>query len=226
MSPTPQRVSGIFLAFFGLPGYNGAKSEREEIIMFHTAVPVSLSTIPDTQPEAVLEKIFAKLSDVGADRVFLCPRFPDHLEEKCEKLRRLVPLFRERGIAVGVWVSSLYHVTYDGMGFSHAVDLDGSEKTEFTCPTDERFTDYYASLMKTLASCGADTIMMDDDFRVNFNGRKPMCFCRKHMAYMESVLGRKVTREELREKLLTGACSEERQAWMAANGHLDRKSVV
>lgn len=187
--------------------------------MFQTAVPVKLSSIPDYGTNAHLEQLILKLQAINADIVFLGTKIPDNLEWKCQKINTVAAVLHHAGLKVGVWIGCFGHISYDGMGFTRMTDLNGNENSILTCPSDQAFSRYYGSLVAQLATCQIDAIMLDDDFRINFNNRLPLCFCHNHLNHISQRLGENVTLDILRSKLLTGATNRYRTAWMEANQH-------
>ncbi len=187
--------------------------------MFHTAVPISLSTIPDDGSKAHVYQLLDNIKKIGASHVFLCLQLPQKLDIQCQKVNQVSTIFQSAGIKTGIWIGSFCHVTYDNMGFTPMVDLSGDEIETLTCPSDMRFVQYYCSLVTKLACCKISMLVLDDDFRINFNGRKPLCFCRKHLQYMEQKLGESVARKHLQNVILNGMPNRYRTAWMSANQH-------
>lgn len=187
--------------------------------MFEIAVPLMLSSIPEHAAEAHLARLIEQLESIGASMVYLCPHIPDALETSCKKINEMSSVFHNAGFRVGVWIGSIGHVNYDNMNFTHMVDLDENEIDMLTCPSDGRFGRYYCTLVERLAACEIDVLMLDDDFRINFNKRKPLCFCKNHLQYMKDILGEAVTAQQLQHVLLTGKCNRWREAWLRANRH-------
>ncbi len=178
-----------------------------------------LSTFPESDPESFVPQVIDELNRCGASIVYLCPTPPNEIEAQSRKISRLAPLFHAAGFEVGVWIGTIGHIDFSAFpnAFSPMVDLDGEKASYFYCPTDEAFTAYICSILAQFASCGIDALMVDDDFRINFNYSKPYCFCDRHLKRIGQILGRPVTREELREVLFTGKSNPERRAYLEAN---------
>ena len=185
--------------------------------MFETSVPIMLSSIPDENRQAYLDFLIGQLGAAGALTVYLCPHIPENPDAECEKINAVADVLHRAGLHVGVWIGSLGHVNYDGRGYTHMVDLDAEAVDLLTCPSDARFRRDYCAIAARLAACRIDSLMLDDDFRINFNGRKPLCFCENHLRRMAQTLGEDVALPQLRRVLLTGQNNRWREAWLEAN---------
>ena len=172
--------------------------------MFETSVPIMLSSIPDENRQAYLDFLISQLGAAGALTVYLCPHIPENPDAECEKINAVADVLHRAGLHVGIWIGSLGHVNYDGRGYTHMVDLDAEAVDLLTCPSDARFRRDYCAIAARLAACRIDSLMLDDDFRINFNGRKPLCFCENHLRRMAQTLGEDVALPQLRQVLLTG----------------------
>ena len=185
--------------------------------MFETSVPIMLSSIPDENRQAYLDFLIGQLGAAGALTVYLCPHIPENPDAECEKINAVADVLHRAGLHVGIWIGSLGHVNYDGRDYTHMVDLDAEAVDLLTCPSDARFRRDYCAIAARLAACRIDSLMLDDDFRINFNGRKPLCFCENHLRRMAQTLGEDVALPQLRQVLLTGQNNRWREAWLEAN---------
>lgn len=177
--------------------------------MFQVDVPFSMHLLNDNTADYYLKA----LKDVGATRVWMCGDPPKTQEEK-KAFATKKKLLEENGFDTGVWISSIYHIHYDEP-YTRMVTVDGKKCDAIVCPTDAQFIkDYIENWLKPAVETGAPTVMFDDDFRMNFNDHGPLCFCDTHMARYSQIIGRPVTREEMRANLLSGQPNEYRDAWL------------
>ena len=127
----------------------------------------------------------------------------DKVSEYC----RIYDMYRDRlagmGLECGILVQASVGHGYplnEMFPFQRYVGrTDGLEKNK-CCPYDEDFREYFKNIMKTLASHGPKTIMVDDDFRLLFfYGRG--CVCPLHMKRFHELSGTEMTREELNDRI-------------------------
>jgi len=77
--------------------------------------------------------------------VFLCPATPCDPETLCRKLNTVAEILHAASLKVGVWYSSIGHVSYEGMSFTHMTDPDGAEilssytQGGLSCPGEYRY---------------------------------------------------------------------------------------
>ena len=186
---------------------------------YQTVVPVMLSSI---QPEN-FQDIVNDLHAMDATQVFLALNDFEQLDKDYPKFDALIPQFRAQNLEPVIWVgSSMYHASYPGRGFQKMVNIDGERVEELTCPADPNFTQYYCTQIARLSQLDVGTIYLDDDFRMNFINRTPVCFCDRHMELYRKALGRDISRQEMREKLLAENSPEVLKAWLDVNGGLLR----
>ena len=198
--------------------------------MYITAAPISLSTLNE-QTRPLYHKTF---SECGIKRVFICCLQPvvvkscmiyTHYQALCES----ISYFKERGYEVGVWIDGFGHghpLTHEVGGgdngllddFTEMEDINGTVPSTF-CPLDEKLIACYQNALKMLAGAHPDLIMLDDDFRLNVRRDRTMaCCCKLHMAKLEDKMGRKLTREELKQSVFTGKKNDCRDAWLEVQG--------
>ena len=184
-----------------------------------TAIPVMLSSI---QPDR-MQDLVNDLHAMGAQQIFLALNDFEQMDEDCQKLASVLPRFRDAQLEPVIWVgSSIYHASYPGRGFRKMVGIDGSPAEALTCPTDENFVRYYCEQIRRLSQLPVDTIFLDDDFRMNFINRTPVCFCDAHMKLYQEALGRAISREEMCSRLLAEDDPAVLRAWLEVNGGLLR----
>ena len=188
------------------------------------SVPLNIKTLN----EESLPEYYRQIQAVGAERVYICSLSQiacegDTVRQNPEPLRRAISYFKERGIEVGVWLSTLGHgrALYSDAesselgAYQPILGLDGKSTPYGLCPLGEKFVADYTAGLKLVASLGPDFIMLDDDLRFNRGSLYYMgCFCEKHLEIYQNKLGRKVTKDELRERIFAGGRNEYRVAFM------------
>ena len=119
-----------------------------------------------------------------------------------EKFIKFRDELKSRGLNAGILVQATIGHGYQlttRIPFTPMVGLeDGLEKYS-ACPYDENFREYLKRSFETFAKTEPSSIMVDDDFRLfarSYNG----CACPLHMEEISRRFGKKVTREELRER--------------------------
>ena len=108
---------------------------------------------------------------------------------------------RNKGLKAGILVqATIGHGLYETQfPFTHIVGFDDGREKYAACPYDENFREYLKRSFETFAKAEPSTIMVDDDFRLfarSYHG----CACPLHMDEISRRFGKKVTREELRER--------------------------
>lgn len=183
--------------------------------MYKISVPISMSQINKQTLPVYLEH----LRKCNADRVFLCGIGNIYMKTGLnrtapEKIKAAITFFRDAGLEVGIWVSSIGHGS--ALEQSHRIEneqcytqitgINGEAMQKYSvCPLDPFFTEDFCSGIKTLAAMGPDLIMLDDDFRLQH--RKSVhfpCFCARHLSRYYEMLGTKIPRNQLEHMILTG----------------------
>ncbi|MBQ7821139.1 MAG: hypothetical protein IJ391_02525 [Clostridia bacterium] len=189
--------------------------------MYKVTVPTTI-----TNGHFNKEKTLCEMKRSGAQRIALALlREPGHAfssKESLELLRELIPYYKENGLEVLVWLGESFG--HDGSPvkqkgeYTSIRTLHGVDTAAF-CPMDERFISDMCTWVKNVAGCGADMILIDDDFRLGFRGEGTLgCFCEHHMAALEKKLGERITREEIVQKGLLGGPNKYRNAFMEVQG--------
>ena len=174
-----------------------------------------------------LEKNLAELKKLGAERVYLsCGRFPYERGELrmkfLNKLRKMADFYRAAGLDVGSWICSF------GFGgptmkanreiaasYTRIKSVSGKVADDAICPMDEAYVDMMADLVEDIYRYGGvDMVMLDDETCLNIRPGGLGCACKLHMAEFNRRLGEEVKREELIEKVFTGAPSKYRDTWI------------
>ncbi len=189
--------------------------------MYKISVPFVLRQIDDYGAEPFIRK----LKEIGADIVFLslgCYEMDKEAREKVyASLKENVPLFRQAGFKVGVWVWTF--MIRDANDFVHITSPSGRIDREQICPSDKAFCRFAYDYMRNIAASRPDMIMFDDDFRYGFLDCGLGCTCKNHLAYMEELLGEPVPTGNLSELLFSGGPNKYRSAYLKANGHFFRE---
>ena len=194
--------------------------------MYKVAIPVT-NWYPDRKMDR--EATLHELRRAGAGRVWLCVARGIEDESilsaqlKTVKENRL--FFEERGVEVGVWLSSIGHggpLSHEDGGAKAKTDayvriegLNGGVSGDSFCPACEPFATDYSEWIGRLAETGAKMIMIDDDYRLSLHGVKgPGCCCPKHMAEYRRRVGEDVRREDMERLIFTGGPNKYRDAWL------------
>lgn len=189
--------------------------------MYEVQIPVINMNL---DPAAALPEI----EKAGAKRIWLASargiEEESTLRTELELLRKNRLFFEERGIEVGVWISSLGHggalVQDDPDALKRAdryeklVGLEGTTCGDSFCPTGEAFVHDYVEWFGRIAETGVKMIMIDDDYRLSLRSCGNGCCCDRHMAEYCERIGETVTREQLKELVFSGGPSKYRDAWL------------
>lgn len=190
------------------------------LFMYKLSVPILIARYPEVKREAWL----AELRRAKADRVFLAVcRSVDSAEEKAKALRslnELIPYFEGAGLEVGVWTSSLGHGGngYDHLTYTRIRSVSGDSCGDSMCPLDRAFGKELGEWLRDIALTGAKLIMLDDDYRLSYRAGNVGCVCDLHMAEFAKLTGQALSREEIVQKVFTGAPSRYRDAWLRMSG--------
>ena len=170
------------------------------------------------------EKTLKEIKRCGAERIALAlDRELDHAfssEENLKLLKDLIQYFRENRLEVLVWLGETFG--HDGgkplsdMKYKNMRFIDKGDIKAF-CPLDKTFAQDFCLWVKKVAECGADMIMLDDDFRLGYRDGLGCC-CPLHMKALEDELGEKIEERELKQKLFDGGANKYRSAWLKVQG--------
>lgn len=185
--------------------------------MYKISVPITNISAEDMG----LEKHLENLKRLDAKRVFLAVHRYYISEERKKKeldaLKKNCAFFKSHGLEVGAWLWT-YWMT-EKNDYVHMTGIKGEVSPTQICPSDESFRRFAASYIADIAACGVDLIQFDDDFRYAHFNFGFGCACENHMKYTETLLGEKITREELEKKVLCGGENKYRSAWQKAKAH-------
>ena len=185
--------------------------------MFKLSVPISTKTVNANNREIYLRQ----LKEAGVDRVFLCG-IGEPADEVPRRVTENVEYFKSKGFEVGLWISALGHgfvlVSCENdteqSGFQDIISVKGERISHAHCPLDKGFRKRYKTFVGKLAATGADIIMFDDDFRMSQREEDISCACPLHLALISEMLGEEVTRDMLKEHVLSGKPNKYRDAWL------------
>jgi len=150
------------------------------------------------------------------------------------EIRRRVPLLaarfadiRKRGLSpmLNYFVTLGHGAAKPAAGmaqFQAIVDGFGNMPMGCVCPLDEAFGDYLSEAFGLYAAAGADSIWIDDDFRLyGRDGAETLqCFCPLHLGRFAVRTGRSLSREELYAELMKTDPPDRqlRNDWFAVQG--------
>ncbi len=198
--------------------------------MFSISAPLINNTINENNREDIL----TTLKKCKVSRIFIAigsSRFLNELsDEDFEQLKDNCAYFRANGIKVVIWQGytighgiPLSHdkpnqVKYE---FTNLTTASGQELADTYCPLDENFRKAVCLYLKRIATAGADTILLDDDFRLSERQDELdsiTCCCQKHLEKMSEVCGEPVTLDIIKDKVLSGKPNKYRDAWEKVQG--------
>lgn len=166
------------------------------------------------------EKTLAEIKRCGAERIALVVdrelEYTFTSPENLKLLKELIHYYKENGVETLVWLGeTLGHPSgkaknnppYDCIRTMHSGDINSF------CPLGKKFRNDVCTWVKNIAECGADMIMLDDDFRMELRADFG-CFCNLHMEKLNETLGERITIEELEPYLVSGGNNKYRSAWI------------
>ena len=194
--------------------------------MYQLSVPVMNSTVTRETRAEFLRQFRA----CEVKRVFLVPDTDVQTGEvrDFDALRENLAYFEDQGIEGAIWVGE----TVGHGGLSHdtvskkregtmtpMVNFAGEVRPGTRCPLDPVFQKNVSAIFQSLARSGAKLILIDDDFRISQHGKEHFCcLCSLHIDRICSILGERVSREELRERIFCGKPNPYRNAYLKASG--------
>ena len=184
-------------------------------------------TVPVYPDYELREEYLREFRRADVDRIlFVVDREfePEAAKKAADNVRRCIEFYGGFGYSCAVWIgSTIGHGVYlvghgaeEEREYTLIRGVHGEERGEAYCPLDENFRRDISEFIATFADIGAEFILLDDDFRLahDFVG----CACELHLAALGKEIGRPVTREEIREKALSGGANEYRRAWVKVQG--------
>ena len=185
--------------------------------MYKLSVPIMNHLATDETREEYLKQF----KECGVDRVFLS------LGHGEEILPKNIEYFKAHGFEVGIWIGQTIghggtlaepRVSKNGVPFKMLKGTANNEIGSTACPLDGDFVADFCERIKSLAKAGADTIMLDDDFRLSQHGSGFCCVCDMHMKKMSELCGEELRCEDVYSKVFTGKPNKYRDAWIKAQG--------
>ena len=138
-----------------------------------------------------------------------------------DALRDNLAFFRTEGFETMVWLGE--SIGHDGAPradrgkYAPLHIFDGGATRAF-CPLGEVFRRDLANWVTEVARCGADAIILDDDYRLNYRGGLGCC-CPAHMEKIEREVGETfASPEDFRQKAFAGGRNRYRDAWLKVQG--------
>ena len=161
-----------------------------------------------------------KLKEIGADIVFLaldCYQIDQAKQKKVfSELSKNVPIFKNAGFTVGVWIWSF--MFKEKNDFVHITGVNGKADSMQVCPSDQDFCKFSYEYIQNIAKSDPDIILFDDDFRYGFLECGLGCTCKNHRMFMEGILDEKLPDGDLSHLIFTGGKNKYRSAFLKANG--------
>ena len=190
---------------------------------------ISLPLINRTVTPETREDYLRHFKRAEVERVFLVPAadLVRGVVDQFESLVENLAWFEANGIEAAIWLGAsfghggLVHDMIkkpDDGTITPIVNLAGKTISDTRCPLDLVFRSHMAAVLRKLATSGAKTILIDDDFRISQRTEEFCCFCDLHLARIAAYYGRPVTREELREHITHGKPNALRDAYLRAQG--------
>ena len=133
--------------------------------------------------------------------------------EKAKEVKSICDEFNQEGIKTGVWI----HPTLDLVPFKkheNIVTLKEGAINGKCCPLGDEYCEDAARFAALIAKyTKTKNLVLEDDFRMQFPGCSPSCFCEHHMKFYSDYIGKEVTKEEMMENLF-GEPNIYREAWV------------
>lgn len=120
----------------------------------------------------------------------------------------------------------------EDQNFTTMVDFNGKRSSSVACPLDENWQAHFKTLLGYLVcEIQPDYYWVEDDFRLH--NHAPLewggCFCEKHIAWFNEILGTTYTREQFCQKAFQkGKPTKERKVWLDVSRQtmLDYASLI
>lgn len=171
------------------------------------------------------EKTLKAIKHSGAQRIALAiDREVDYAfssPENLKLLKELIKYYKENGLEVLVWLGETFghsgQKQTEESKYVNIRNIDFGDTIAF-CPLDEKFKADFCTWVQNVAKCGADMIMLDDDFRLTSRGDQPGCCCPLHMKKLEEELGESVDEKNLKKLVFDGGKNKYRSVWLKTQG--------
>lgn len=163
----------------------------------------------------------------AGEEFFLGHATLDEIKPWVEVIKQAAKVLRENNIGVSLhhWIGFGHLDRGIGLkpnqNFTTMVDFNGKQSISVACPLDENWQIHFRTLLGYLVKeVQPDYYWVEDDFRLH--NHAPLewggCFCEKHIAWFNEILGANYTREKFCEKAFQkGEPTKERKAWLDAS---------
>ena len=188
------------------------------------SAPIFLETLD----EKSIHSYLAYFKEGGFGRVLICglPEMGesrDAMLSAVEKLKKYVPLFREAGLEVGLWISAFGHggvLAHAEQGaalpYGKLMGPRGETAGDSFCPADPDYRRAYCETVAIYAEAHPDLLMLDDDFRLSERSYGVGCYCPLHLGEFERRAGKKVKNgEELFRLAFLSENKTDRETWLS-----------
>lgn len=185
-----------------------------------TTIVIKLCRNEFTEQAQLREVLRSKASQVA----LWIPRnlpAPFSTPEQLQQIKETIQLYESHGISVIVWLGET--CGHNGGEAEKAPlytpirTLDQQDTRPF-CVTDKRFIGDFAAWLRSLVEIGAKTILIDDDWRMNFRADGFGCCCPNHMAAFAKELGEEIAEQDIPRKVFNGGKNRYRDAWIKVQG--------
>jgi hypothetical protein len=207
---------------------SGAATPPAGTVSFRIGVAHWLS---DARFDALLDFFAAQPGAVDELAFFTSETHPplplDEMQRRAERLAKILPRVRQRGMAAGINVLSTMGHHEENLPNSlqapwrRVVDTHGRVSAGSFCPAQPELIEYARKIYTWMAQAAPDFIWVDDDVRLQ--GHKPSdftCFCDLCVARFSAQAGRQFTRETLVQAFAAGSLDDRlalRRAWLEYN---------
>lgn len=214
----------------GSPGLPGAAPAANAVplIAFRIGTPLWLT---DDRFQALLDFFSRQAGAVDELAFFTSATHPplplDEMERRAERLSKILPLVRQRGMGAGINVLATMGHHEENLPYSlqapwqHVRDSQGRESLGAYCPAQTELIEYARRVHTAMAKANPDFLWIDDDVRLQ--GHKPanfVCFCDRCVRQFSIETGLAFTREKLVAAFDAGTLEERlglRRQWLEHN---------
>ena len=184
--------------------------------MYNVYVPINNLTFANDDKGRVVDM----LNKMGVSRVFLCVGSyhfdKEQRDIELSVLKDNTAFLHARGFEVGSWMWSFMDTRSDSP-YTRMKTVGGEESSFAVCPNDKEFRSFAAEYLCSVAECGVDIVLYDDDYEFGQVSSKLCCLCDNHLASISEMLGGEdLTVDMLRPYLVSGKPNKYRSAWQRA----------
>jgi len=166
----------------------------------------------------VSDNLKPRLIELNAKQVILCLGFQKDISSAKNALVS-IKSYAEKisfwGYEVAIWVRTLD--VLEKPSYKKLTDFNGKTLNSWKCPLCMEFREDYLSLITEVAKIGIETIILEDDFRLQNTTMNAACFCDEHLKLYSQILKKPVTRELMYEYAFKKGPNEFRDAYLKAN---------